>query len=106
MTQEEAELAGYDLKIGRFPFMANGKTQIMGEGEEGFIKVITDASSAEILGVHLIGHEVGELIGGMSLAMNLEATNLEVSANIFPHPTLSEVFAEAFHMIEGKAIHI
>ena len=54
----------------------------------------------------MIGHEVGELIGGMSLAMNLEATNLEVSANIFPHPTLSEAFAEAFHMIDGKAIHI
>ena len=106
MSQEAAELEGYDVKIGRFPFMANSKTQIMGEGEEGFIKVITDASSGEILGVHLIGHEVGELIGGMSLAMNLEATNLEVSTNIFPHPTLSEVFAEAFHMIEGKAIHI
>ncbi|KHE93239.1 MAG: dihydrolipoamide dehydrogenase [Candidatus Scalindua brodae] len=105
MTQEEAELAGYEVKIGRFPFIANGKAQIIGEGE-GFIKVITDESSGEILGVHLIGHEVGELIGGMSLAMNLEATNLEVSANIFPHPTLSEVFAEAFHMIEGNAIHI
>jgi dihydrolipoamide dehydrogenase len=106
MSQEAAELEGYDVKIGRFPFMANSKTHIMGEGEEGFIKVITDASSGEILGVHLIGHEAGELIGGMSLAMNLEATNLEVSANIFPHPTLSEVLAEAFHMIEGKAIHI
>lgn len=106
MSQEAAELEGYDVKIGRFPFMANSKTQIMGEGEEGFIKVITDASGGEILGVHLIGYEVGELIGGMSLAMNLEATNLEVSANIFPHPTLSEVFAEAFHAIEGKAIHI
>ena len=106
MSQEAAELEGYDVKIGRFPFIANSKTQIMGEGEEGFIKVITDASSGEILGVHMIGHEVGELIGGMSLAMNLEATNLEVSANIFPHPTLSEVFAEAFHAIEGKAIHI
>ena len=106
MSQEAAELEGYDVKIGRFPFIANSKTQIMGEGEEGFIKVITNASSGEILGVHLIGHEVGELIGGMSLAMNLEATNLEVSANIFPHPTLSEVFAEAFHAIEGKAIHI
>jgi dihydrolipoamide dehydrogenase len=105
MTQEEAELAGYDLKVGRFPFIANGRAQTIGE-EEGFIKVITDKSSAEILGVHLIGHEVGELIGGMSLAMNLDATNLEVSANIYPHPTLSEVFAEAFHMIEGKAIHI
>lgn len=106
MSQEAAELKGYDVKIGKFPFMANSKTQIMGEGEEGFIKVITDASSGEILGVHLIGHEVGELIGSMSIAMNLEATNLEVSATIFPHPTLSEVFAEAFHMIEGKAIHI
>jgi dihydrolipoamide dehydrogenase len=106
MSQEEAEKKGYDVKIGRFPFMANGKALIIGESMEGFIKVITDASSGEILGVHMIGHEVGELIGSMSLAMNLEATNLEVSANIFPHPTLSEVFAEAFHAIEGKAIHI
>ena len=105
MTQEEAEMADYDLKIARFPFISNGKAQTIGE-EEGFIKVITDKSSGEILGVHLIGHEVGELIGGMSLAMNLEATNLEVSANIFPHPTISEVFSEVFHMIEGKAIHI
>ncbi len=106
LSEEEAELKGHDVKIGRFPFIANGKTQIMGEGEEGFIKVLTDKSSSEILGVHMIGHEVGELIGSMSLAMNLDATNLEVSANIFPHPTLSEVFAEAFHTIEGKAIHI
>jgi len=106
MSKEEAELKGHDVKTGRFPFMANGKAQIIGEGEEGFIKVLTDESSGEILGVHLIGHEVGELIGGMSLAMNLEATSLEISANIFPHPTLSEVFAEAFHAVEGKAIHI
>jgi dihydrolipoamide dehydrogenase len=105
MTQEEAEMADYDIKTARFPFISNGKAQTIGE-EEGFIKVITDKSSGEILGVHLIGHEVGELIGGMSLAMNLEATNLEVSANIFPHPTISEVFSEVFHMIEGKAIHI
>ena len=106
MTQEEAEMAGHELKIAKFPFIANGKVQTTGEGEEGFIKVITDESSGEIMGVHLIGHEVGELIGGMSLAMNLEATNLEISANLFPHPTLSEVFSEVFHMIEGKAIHI
>ncbi len=106
LSKEEAELKGHDVKTGRFPFMANGKAQIIGEGEEGFIKVLTDESSCEILGVHLIGHEVGELIGSMSLAMNLEATDLEVSANIFPHPTLSEIFAEAFHAIEGKAIHI
>ena len=105
MTQEEAEMADYDLKVARFPFISNGKAQTIGE-DEGFIKVITDKSSGEILGVHMIGHEVGELIGGMSLAMNLEATNLEVSANIFPHPTISEVFSEVFHMIEGKAIHI
>ncbi len=106
MSQEKAELEGYEVKIGRFPFMANGKTQIIGEGEDGFIKVITDSITGEILGVHLIGHEVGELIGGMSLAMNLEATSLEISNTNFPHPTLSEVFAEAFHAIEGKAIHI
>ncbi len=106
LSKEEAELKGYDVKTGRFPFMANGKTQIIGEGEEGFIKILTDEPSGEILGVHMIGHEVGELIGSMSLAMNLEATNLEISANIFPHPTLSEAFAEAFHAIEGKAVHV
>lgn len=106
MSQEEAEKKGYEVKIGRFPFMANGKALIIGEGMEGFIKVITDTNTGEILGVHMIGHEVGELIGNMSLAMNLEATDLEVSANVFPHPTLSEAFAEAFHTIEGKAIHI
>ncbi|MCP4266773.1 MAG: dihydrolipoyl dehydrogenase [Candidatus Brocadiaceae bacterium] len=105
LSKEEAELKGHNVKTGRFPFMANGKTQIIGEGEEGFIKVLTDESSGEILGVHMIGYEVGELIGSMSLAMNLEATNLEISANIFPHPTLSEVIAEVFHAIEGKAIH-
>ncbi len=106
LSEEEAELKGHDVKISRFPFMANGKTQILGEGEEGFVKVLADEASSEILGVHMIGHEVGELIGSMSLAMNLDATNLEVSANIFPHPTLSEVFAEAFNAIEGKAVHI
>ncbi|MHC4182059.1 MAG: dihydrolipoyl dehydrogenase [Planctomycetota bacterium] len=106
MSQEEAESEGYKVKIGKFPFMANGKTQIMGEGEDGFIKVITDSITGEILGVHMIGHEVGELIGGMSLAINMEATSLEISNTVFPHPTLSEVFAEAFHAIEGKAIHI
>jgi len=106
MSQEEAEKEGYKVKIGKFPFMANGKTQIMGEGEDGFVKVITDSITGEILGVHMIGHEVGELIGSMSLAVNMEATSLEISNTIFPHPTLSEVFAEAFHAIEGKAIHI
>jgi dihydrolipoamide dehydrogenase len=106
MSQEEAEKEGYKVKIGKFPFMANGKTQIMGEGEDGFVKVITDSITGEILGVHMIGHEVGELIGSMSLAVNMEATSLEISNTIFPHPTLSEVFAEAFRAIEGKAIHI
>ncbi len=106
MSQEEAEKEGYKVKVGKFPFMANGKTQIMGEGEDGFIKVVTDSITEEILGVHMIGHEVGELIGSMSLAVNMEATSLEISNTIFPHPTLSEVFAEAFHAIEGKAIHI
>ncbi|MEE9213863.1 MAG: dihydrolipoyl dehydrogenase, partial [Thermodesulfobacteriota bacterium] len=106
MSQEDAEKKGYKVKIGKFPFMASGKAQIMGEGEDGFIKVITDSITGEILGVHLIGCEVGELIGGMSLAINMEATSLEISNTIFPHPTLSEVFSEAFHAIEGKAIHI
>ncbi|MBI4007959.1 MAG: dihydrolipoyl dehydrogenase, partial [Planctomycetes bacterium] len=77
---------------------------ISGE-DEGFIKIVSDAQYGEILGVHIIGSDVAELIGGMSLAMSLEATALDLSWNIYPHPTLSEIIREAAHAVEGKAIH-
>jgi dihydrolipoamide dehydrogenase len=105
LTQQEAEAQGRKIKVGKFPLMANSKAIISGD-EEGFIKIVTDAQYGEILGVHIIGADAGELIGGMSLAMTLEATALDLSWNIYPHPTLSEIIHEAAHAVEGKAIHI
>ncbi len=108
LTQQEAEASasgGRKIKVGRFPLMANSKAIISGD-DEGFIKIVSDAQYGEILGVHIIGYEAGELIGGMSLAMSLEATALDLSWNIYPHPTLSEIIHEAAHAVEGKAIHI
>ncbi len=105
LTQQEAEAQGRKIKVGKFPLMANSKAIISGDNE-GFIKIVSDAQYGEILGVHIIGTDAGELIGGMSLAMSLEATALDLSWNIYPHPTLSEIIHEAAHAVEGKAIHI
>ncbi|MGR3311138.1 MAG: dihydrolipoyl dehydrogenase [Candidatus Brocadiales bacterium] len=105
LTQQEAEAQGRKIKVGKFPLMANSKAIISGD-DEGFIKIVSDAQYGEILGVHIIGADAGELIGGMSLAMSLEATALDLSWNIYPHPTLSENIHEAAHAVEGKAIHI
>ena len=105
LTQQEAEAQGRKIKVGRFPLMANSKAIISGD-DEGFIKIVSDAQYGEILGVHIIGPDVAELIGGMSLAMSLETTVLDLSWNIYPHPTLSEIIHEAAHAVEGKAIHI
>ncbi len=105
LTQQEAEAQGRKIKVGRFPLMANSKAIISGD-DEGFIKIVSDAQYGEILGVHIIGPDVAELIGGMSLAMSLETTAIDLSWNIYPHPTLSEIIHEAAQAVEGKAIHI
>ncbi|HHT9124203.1 MAG TPA: dihydrolipoyl dehydrogenase [Candidatus Brocadiia bacterium] len=104
LTQQVAETQGHKIKVGKFPLMANSKAIISGE-DEGFIKIVSDTQYGEILGVHIIGADAGELVGGMSLAMSLEATALDLSWNIYPHPTLSEIIHEAAHAVEGKAIH-
>ncbi len=106
LTGEEAEEKGYEIKVGRFPFSANSKAVISGEEEAGFVKIVADRKYGEVLGVHMIGPDVSELIGGLSLAMSLEATSIDIANAIFPHPTLSEVIKEVAHAIEGRAIHI
>ena len=106
MTSEAAEEKGYEIKTGKFPFSANSKAVISGEDETGFVKIIAGRKYGEILGVHMIGPDVSEFVGSLSLAMSLEATALDISNAIFPHPTLSEVIKEVAHAVEGQAIHI
>lgn len=106
LTGKEAEEKGYDVQTGKFPFAANSKAIISGEEMGGFVKIVSDKKYGEVLGVHLIGPEVSELIGGLSMAMSLEATHFDISNTIFPHPTLSEVIKEVAHAVEGQAIHI
>ncbi len=105
LTEEAAKKAGYEVKVGRFPFMANGKALVLGEAE-GLIKTIFDAKTGEILGAHMIGTEVTELIQGYAVAKNMEGTELDLIHTIFPHPTLSEMLHESVLQAYGRAIHI
>jgi dihydrolipoamide dehydrogenase len=104
MTEAQAKEAGYDIKVGRFAFQANGKSLGLGEST-GFMKLVTDARYGEILGAHMIGPEVSELLPELTLAHNMELTAEEISRNVHAHPTLSEVIMEAAHDVEGHAIH-
>lgn len=106
LTQEEAKNKGYKIKVGKFPLIANSKAIIDGEYEDGFVKIVSDEKYGEILGVHAIGPNVGELMWGMSLASILEGTVFELANAIFPHPTLSEAIWEAAHAVVDKPIHI
>ena len=104
-TEAQAKEAGYDIKVGRFPFQVNGKALGMGE-REGFVKIISDARYGEILGAHMVGPEVTELLPELTLAQMAELTAEEVARNVHAHPTLSEVLMEAAHGVEGEPIHI
>ena len=104
MTEQAAKDAGRKVKIGRFPYMANGKAIALGESE-GMIKTIFDAATGELLGAHMIGAEVTELIQGYCVAKTLETTESELLHTIFPHPTLSEMMHEAVLDAYGRAIH-
>ena len=103
-TQEECERDGFAVKIGKFPFQADGKALIRGESE-GFVKVIADAKTDRLLGVHMIGGNVTDLISEASVAMLLEATAWEVGSAVHPHPTLAEALGEAALAVDGKAIN-
>ncbi len=105
MTETEAKKAGYEIKIGKFPFQANGKALGLAEGN-GFVKLITDAKYGELLGAHLIGPEVSELLPELTLAQRMEMTAEEIAHNIHTHPTLSEVLMEAAESVSGSAIHM
>ncbi|WP_298491063.1 dihydrolipoyl dehydrogenase [uncultured Maritimibacter sp.] len=105
LTEAAAKAAGRSVKVGKFPFMGNGKAIAMGE-DQGMAKVIFDAETGELLGAHLAGPEVTELIAGFVTAMELEATEAEMSDIVFPHPTISEVVKEAALAAYGRAINI
>ncbi len=103
-TEAQAKEAGFDLKIGRFPFMPNGKALGLGEAS-GFVKILTDAKTGEILGAHLIGPDVSELLPELTLAQRMELTTAEIARNVHAHPTLSEALMVAGDGAEGHAIH-
>ena len=105
MTEKQIKEKGTAYKVGRFPFRANGKALTMGQGE-GFVKIITDKKTGEILGAHIIGPRATDMIGELTLAMKLEATAEELASTIHPHPTLSEALMEAAHDCLGTAIHM
>jgi dihydrolipoamide dehydrogenase len=104
-TEDQAKERGYEVKVGRFPFQPNGKALGLGE-TTGWVKIITDAKYGEILGAHMIGPEVTELLPELTLAQMMEITPAEIARNVHSHPTLSEVIMEAAHAAEGHAIHI
>jgi dihydrolipoamide dehydrogenase len=105
MTEVIAKASGRNVKIGRFPFIGNGKAIALGE-PEGLVKTVFDADTGELLGAHMIGAEVTELIQGYAIARTLEATDAELAATVFPHPTLSETMHEAVLDADKRALHI
>ncbi|MCZ8151608.1 MAG: dihydrolipoyl dehydrogenase [Rhodobacteraceae bacterium] len=104
LTEAKAKEAGYDIKVGRFPFIGNGKAIALGESE-GMIKTIFDAKTGELLGAHMIGAEVTELIQGYVVGRSLETTEEDLMNTVFPHPTLSEMMHEAVLDAYGRALH-
>ena len=105
LTEAQARERGFDVKVGRFPFQPNGKALGLGE-TTGWVKIVTDAKYGEILGAHLVGPEVTELLPELTLAQMMELTPHEIARNVHAHPTLSEVLMEAAHAASGQAIHI
>lgn len=104
LTEAKAKAAGHEIKVGRFPFVANGKAVALGE-DSGLAKTIFDARTGKLLGAHLVGPEVTELIQGFVVAMNLETTEEELMHTVFPHPTISEVMKESVLDAYGKALN-
>jgi dihydrolipoamide dehydrogenase len=105
LTEEQARDNGYDVRVGKFPFRANGKARAMGE-REGFIKIVADSEYGQILGVHIAGPHASDMIQEGTLGLMLESTVDEVNATIHPHPTLTEALAEAALAVRGAALHL
>jgi len=105
MTETQAKEAGYELKVGKFPFSASGKASASG-AKEGFVKVIYDAKYGELLGAHMIGANVTEMIAELVVAKKLESTGHEILKSIHPHPTMSEAVMEATAAAYDEVIHL
>jgi pyruvate/2-oxoglutarate dehydrogenase complex dihydrolipoamide dehydrogenase (E3) component len=104
LTEARAKEAGHEVKVGRFPFIGNGKAIAMGE-PEGMVKTVFDAKTGELLGAHMVGAEVTEMIQGYTIARTLETTEAELMHTVFPHPTVSETMHEAVLDAYKRAIH-
>jgi dihydrolipoamide dehydrogenase len=104
VTEQKAKEMGLDVRVGRFPFVGNGKAIALGE-PEGMVKTIFDNKTGKLLGAHMVGAEVTELIQGFVIAMNLETTEEELIHTVFPHPTLSEMMHESVLDAYGRVIH-
>ena len=105
MTEKAAISAGHNVKVGRFPFIGNGKAIAMGEAE-GMVKTVFDAQTGELLGAHMIGAEVTEMIQGYTISKTLETTETELMHTVFPHPTMSEMMHEAVLDAFDKTLHM
>ena len=105
LTEKAAKERGYEVKVGRFPFVGNGKAIALGE-DQGMVKTIFDGKTGQLLGAHLVGAEVTELVQGFVIAMQLETTEEDLMHAVFPHPTLSEMMHESVLSAFGRAIHI
>lgn len=105
LTEAKAKEAGYDVKVGMFPFIGNGKAIALGEAE-GFTKTVFDAKTGELLGAHMVGAEVTEMIQGYTIGKTLETTEAELMHTVFPHPTISESMHESVLAAYGRALHI
>jgi dihydrolipoamide dehydrogenase len=105
LTENQAKERGLDIKVGRFPFQANGKALGLGD-YTGWVKILTDAKYGEILGAHMIGPEVTELLPELTISQMMELTTAEIARNVHAHPTLSESLMEAAHAAEGHSINI
>ena len=105
LTEQAAKEQGRAVKIGRFPFVGNGKAIALGE-DQGLVKTIFDANSGQLLGAHMVGAEVTELIQGFVIAMQLETTEEDLMHTVFPHPTLSETMHESVLDAFGRVIHV
>ena len=105
LTEKAAREKGYEVKVGKFPFSANGKARILGQ-TQGFVKIVSDAKYDEVLGVHIIGPHATDLIAEACAALRLESTTEELARTIHPHPTVAEIIGEAAHATLGHPLHI
>jgi len=104
-TEAKAKELGYDVKVGRFPFIGNGKAIALGEAE-GMVKTVFDAKTGELLGAHMVGAEVTEMIQGYVVGRQLETTEEDLMNTVFPHPTLSEMMHESVLDAYDRVIHM